>query len=283
MRKQKASDLNKYLDDDLACAYETRIPEGFSSRNLSFLPWGMGIVLCGMGVFMAHDAALGKEAFWSNPVVLFGIGLALYCIFIGLAMVFGHWRWTAVQMGLLGFCVVSFFFTGSGASLVGILLYGTTPFEIKALVFGLSLAWNGYWVYVAIRGCQAIWADESLRQSVWVSYRDTVVYRQFSAKAAIEQIGIKIHPNNLTMKLALLLIVPLVWWRQELSALFGVPFIHVFLVLFGQSVMVMGLILPVICLMLMIYYPLKIQLATGKPVLLDMMAPAAAPVPSQNS
>lgn len=282
MKRKKTSDLNKYLDDDQACAYDTRIPAGHSSRDWSFLPFGFGILLCGLGVFMAHDGAMNQVAFWSNPVVLIGVGLASYCNFIGLVMFFGRWRWTALQMGMMGFCFIASYYSISGASLADILLYGTAPLEIKLLVFALSLSWNGYWVYVTILGCRAIWADESLRQSVWVSYRDAVVYRQFGAKAAMERVGIKIHPNRLTMIFAFSLIAPLVLWRQELSALFGVPFVHVFLALFGQLLMVMGWIGTVLPIMLMLYYPLKIQRMTGKIVLLDMMAPATAPIPLKN-
>lgn len=281
MKKQNNSGLNKYLDDEVACAYETRIPEGHSSRDWAFLPFVFGILLCGIGIFMANDAAMGRVAFWSNPVVLLGIGLALYCTLVGLSMFFGRWRWTAIQMSLLGFCVLSFYYAFSWASLADILLYGSAPLEIKTLVVSLSFGWNAYWVFVTVRGCRAIWADELLRQRVWVNYKHAVVYRQFGAKAAMEKVGVNIHPNNLIMVLAFLLILPLAWWRKELSVLFGVPFIHIVGIL-GQSVMVMCLILPIISLMLMIYYPVKIQRATGKPVLLDMMAPATAPIPLKN-
>lgn len=282
MKKQKNSDLDKYLVDDVACAYETRIPEGHSSRDWAFLPFGIGILLCGMGVFMAHDAAVGKVVFWSNPVVLFGVGLALYCTLVGLSMFFGRWRWTAIQMALMGLCTLAIYYAFPGASLAGIFLYGSASLEIKTLVFLLSFCWSAYWVFVTVRGCRAIWADKLLRQSVWVNYKHAVVYRQFGAKMAMEKIGVKIHPNNLIMALSFLLILPLAWWRKELSVLFGVPFIHIVGIL-GQSVMVMCLILPVIGLILMVYYPIKIQRTTGKPVLLDMMAPAKAPIPSQEN
>lgn len=277
------SALEKYLDDELACSYETRIPEGFASRNLAFLPFIFGILFCGTGVFMADDAAVGKVAFWSNPMVLFGIGLAIYCNLIGLAMFFGRWQWTAIQMGLIGLFVSTFFYMLSGASLSGILFYGTAPLEIKALVLALSLIWNGYWIHATMRGCRNIWADEALRQSVWVNYRDAVVYRQFGAKAAMDRVCLKPHPGTLTMVFVLFLMLPFIWWRAELSAFFGVPFVHVFLAFLGQSVTVMGWIFPVLSAILMIYYPLKIQRATGKKVLLDMMAPATAPIPSQNN
>lgn len=282
MRKQNILDLEKYLDDEVACAYETRIPEGFSSREMAFLPIIFGLMY-GVGIFMAHDAAMGKVAFWSNPVVLFGVALALYCNLIGLWMFFSRWNWTAIQPGLLMIgCLPAVYYSFSGAGLADIVLYGTATLEIKLIAFTLSLAWNGYWVYVTVRGCQAIWADESLRQRVWVSYRDAVVYRRSGAKAAMDQVGIKIHPNNLTVILGILLILPLAWWRIEVSALFGVPIIHVIGVV-GQSILVMGWIGTVLPFMLMLYYPLKIQRTTGKPVLFDMMAPATAPIPSQNS
>lgn len=282
MSKQKLPDLNKYLDGEFACAYETRIPEGFSSRHIAFLPVIFGLMY-GMGIFMAHDAAMGKVVFWSNPVVLFGVGLALYCNFVALWMFFLRWRWTAMQSGLLIIaCLPAVYYSFSGAGLAEILLYGTAPLEIKALVFGVSLAWNGYWVYAIIRGCRAIWADESLRQHVWVSYRDAVVYRRSGAKAAMEQVGIKIYPGNLTVIFSILLILPLAWWSKDVSSLFGVPVIHL-IGLLGQSVMVIGWTGTVLSIMLMIYYPFKIQRITGKPVLFDMMAPATAPIPSQNS
>ena len=281
MKKKSNPALDKYLDDDWACAYENRIPEGWSSRDLAFLPILCGILFGGLGVFMAHDAAMEKVLFWSNPVVLFGIGLSFYCNLIGLAMFFGKWRWKALQMGVIGVCGIAFYYSLSVASLTSTLLYGNAPLETTLLVAALSLIWNGYWAYLTIQGCRAIWADELLRQRVWVNYRDAVVYRQFGAKAGIEQLGIKIHPNNLTMIFAIFLIAPFAYWRQELSALFGVSFVHVLLALFGQLVMVLGLIVTVLSFMLMIYYPLRIKRETGKPVLLDMMAPANAPIPFQ--
>ena len=116
-----------------------------------------------------------------------------------------------------------------------------------------------------------------------MNYRDAVVYRQFGAKAAMEKVGLKPHPGSLTMVLMFFLMIPVIWWRAELSVFFGVPFVHVFLAFIGQSVTVMGWIFPVLSAMLMIYYPLKIQQVTGKPILLDMMTPATAPIPSQNS
>jgi len=281
MKKNTNSDLKKYLDDEVACAYETRIPDGFSSRHMAFVPFVFGLMY-GVGIFMAHDAAMGKVAFLSNPVVVFGWVLALYCNLIGLLMFFLRWRWTAMQSGLLMIgCFPAVYYSFSGAGLADILLYGTAPLEIKALVFGFSIIWNGYWVYAIIRGCGAIWNDESLRQSVWVSYKDAVVYRRSGAKAAMDQVGIKIYPGNLTVILSILLILPLAWWRKDVSALFGVPVVHVIGVL-GQSVMVMGWTGTVLPLMLMIYYPLKIQRATGKPVLFDMIAPPTAPIPSKN-
>lgn len=282
MRKQGKSALDKYLDDDWACAYENRIPKGWSSRDLAFLPILCGILFGGMGVFMAHDAAMEKVLFWSNPVVLLGVGFALYANLLGLAMYFSRWQSTAIQSGLVTLSgMPSSFYAFSGASLADILLYGSAPFEIKALLFIFSLAWNGYWAYMTIRGCQAIWADESLRRSVWVNYRDAVVYRRSGAKAAIEQKGIQIHPNNLTLILAVLLITPLVWWQKDLSAIFGVPFVHVFLALFGQFAMAIACVFTVLSFMMMIYYPLKIRRATGKIVLFDMAAPTKAPVPDQ--
>lgn len=284
MRKQGNLALDKYLDDDWACAYENRIPEGWSSRDLAFLPILCGILLSSAGIFLAHDAAMDKVPFWSNPVVLVGVGLGLYANLLGLSMYFLRWRSTAVQSGLVILAAMSlFYYAFSGASLADILLYGSAPFEIKTLLFIFSLAWNGYWAYVTIRGCQAIWTDESLRKSVWVSYRDAVVYRRSGAKAAIEKKGIRIHPSNLTMVLAFFLIIPLAWWQKNLSALFGVPFVHVFLVLFGQFAIVICWICTVLFFMVMIYYPLKIKRETGKPVLFDMMAPANAPVPTQGS
>ena len=284
MKKKSKPALDKYLDDDWACAYENRIPEGWSSRDLAFLPILCGVLLGGMGVFMAHDAAMEKVLFWSNPVVLVGVGLALYAALLGLSMYFLRWRSTAVQSGLVMLAAMPlFYYAFSGASLADILLYGSAPFEIKTLLFIISLAWNGYWAYVTIRGCESIWTDESLRQSVWVIYRNAVVYRRSGAKAAIEQKGVRIHPNNLTMVLAVLLIIPLVWWQKDLSALFGVPFVHVLLALFGQFATVIGWICTILFFMLMIYYPLKIRSATGKTVLFDMAAPAKAPVPSQTT
>jgi hypothetical protein len=274
--------MDKYLDSDSACAYETRIPDGYSSRDMAFLPFLFGILFCGVGVFMADDAALGKVGFWSNPVVLLGIGLALSCNIIGASMLFRRWRWTATQMGINGLFVLTFFYLLSGASLSGILFYGSSPFDVKVLVFFLSLAWNGYWIHLTIRGCRAIWADESLRQRVWVDYKDAVVYRRSAAKAAMDKVGLKPHPGNLTMVFVFFLMIPFIWWRAELSAYFGVPFVHVFVAIIGQSVAVMGWIFPVLSFMLMIYYPQKIKRSTGKAVLFDMMAPANAPIPSQN-
>jgi len=278
---QKATDLHKYLNDDLACAYETRIPEGYSSRNLAFLPLIFGLMY-GVGIFMAHDAAMNKVAFWLNPVVLFGIGLALYCFLISLWMFFLKLNWTATHFGVLIVgCLPALYYSFSGAGLADILLYGTAPFGIKLLVLVLSLAWNGYWMYMTFRGCRAIWNDTSLRKMVWVSYKDAVVYRRSAARVAMNQVNIKLHPNHLTVIFGILMITPLFWWRTEFSELFGVPIIHIIGIV-GQSIMVIGLTFPIMGFMLMIYYPIKIQRATGKPVLFDMLAPANAPIPSQN-
>jgi len=282
MKNQVKTTLDKYLDDGWACAYENRIPEGWSSRNLAFLPILCGILFGGMGVFMAHDAAMEKVPFWSNPAVLFGIGLSFYCNFIGLAMFVGKWGWTALQMGALGICGITFYYSLSVASLTSTLLYGNAPLRTTLLIAALSLIWNGYWAYRTVQGCRAIWADELLRQRVWVNYRNAVVYRQFGAKAGIEQLGIKIHPNSSIMIFAIFLIAPLTYWYQDLSRLFGVSFVHVLLALFGQVVMVLGLVVTVLSFMLMIYYPLKIKRETGKSVLLDMVAPANAPIPNQS-
>jgi len=281
MNKPKSNGPDKYLNGDVACAYETRIPEGFSSRNLAFLPFIFGLLVCGIGVFMAHDAAMGKVAFWSNPVVLFGVGLAFYCNLLGLSMFFFRWQWTATQSGLLMIgCLPTVYYAFSGAGLADILIYGIAPRETKILIFVLSFAWNAYWVFVTVRGCKAIWSDESLRQSVWVKYKNATIYRRSGAKAAMDKLGIKIHPNTLTMVLTILFLIPLFWWRTEISAVFGVPIVHIVGVL-GQSVMVMGWIAAALAFMLMIYYPLKIKRATGKPVLFDMKTRANDPIPPQ--
>lgn len=282
MKNKNNSNWLKYLDDDVACAYETRIPQGNSSRNLAIIPFGFGVVACGMGVFMADHAAVGKVAFWDNLVVWFGLGLALYCISISIAMTLWKWKWTAVQMGLMSICAISFYYSFSMPSIVSTVLYGDVQIEIRFLIFLFSLVFNLYWVVITIKKCRVIWGDESLRGMVWIHYKNAVVHRQSGAKAAMDQVGLKIHPPVWAIIGATLLIIPFypfVWSKNPLFFQ-GIHFVHVVAII-AQVVTILGLIASVMSFMLVFYYPAKIQRMTGKPVLIDMMAPAKAPIPSR--
>jgi hypothetical protein len=281
MKKKNNVNEAKYLDDDVACAYETRIPQGHSTRDWAFLPF-IFCVMCGVGIFMANDVAVGKVTFWDNAVVWLGLGLALYCIGLGVAMTLWKWQWTAMQMGLFGLCIIVFYYAFSGASLAGALLYGSAPFETKALVLVASLAWNLYWIATTVKKSNEIWQNESLRNRAWVQYKNAVVHRRSGVKDAMDRVGLKLHPQEWIIVVYSILVIPaLIWWRKDLSALFGVPFVHIFGIVYGQFVAVLALVGFVMAFMLTIYYPIKIQRMAGKPVLFDMMTRTNAPIPNQ--
>lgn len=259
--------------------YKQRIPEGSSSRELAFLPAGLVLLCDGLGIFLAHDSTMDRVPFWSNIAVWLGIAHAAYCFVVAGWMFLGRWIWTAPQMGLTMQSILSMAYFMNIASLMGTCLYGSAPLSARMGLLVASIAWYGWWGAHALKECQAIWADESLRKRVWVRYELATVYRRSAAKEAMDKAGLRFHPTNTVIVLFLLLLIPLCWWRQELSTYFGVPFIHVLAVFFSPSVSVLGANAALVTFMLMMVYPAKLVAETGKPVLLDMITPANAPLP----
>lgn len=259
--------------------YTRRVPEGSSSRQLALLPATLGVLCDGLGIFLADDVAGGRVLFWSNPAVWFGVLHALYCFAIAAWMFFGRWVWTAPQMGLMSLCMLGVLYTLNLGSLTGVILYGTASPVVKTGLLLASFVWYGFWGWHVLRRCRAIWANETLRRQVWVRYETATVYRQFGAKDAADRLGMQFHPSNKVFIAAFLLLIPMVWWYRELATFFGVNFVHLLLLLAAPAVSVLGLTFTVFTTMMMLVYPAKIVAETGKPVLVDMMTPADAPVP----
>lgn len=260
-------------------AYASRVAEGWDARQIAFMPAFIAVLGSGVGVFMAHDATMGRIPFWSNAVVWFGLIHMGFFVAFAAWMRWGRLIWTAPEMGLASQCLLSIPYGFHFASLWATCFYGSAPTWIRVALVATSLIWHGWWIAHVVKRCQAIWRDPSLRQRVWVCYEPAFVYRQFGAKDAFERVGLRFYPRTAAMVAALFVLILLVWWRRELSTLFGVPFIHVFGILFSPIVTVLGLTFSVFAAMMMLVYPAKIVAETGKPVLVDMMTPADAPVP----
>lgn len=259
--------------------YTRRVPQGWGPRDIAFAPALLAVVATGGGMFMAHDAAMGRVHFWLNPVVLFGLAHIVFCLAVAAWMFWGRLLWTAPQMGLASMAMLGLPYLIHFASLLSICLYSPAPSISKGALLLLSLAWHVWWVMDVAKKCRLIWADESLHRQVWIVYEPAFVYRQYGAKDAMERVGLRLYPSNWTLIVAFGLVIPLVWWRAELSAHFGVPFIHVFMAMLGGSVGVLGLTFVTVAAVMMLAYPARGTAATGKPVLVDTMTPAGAERP----
>lgn len=266
-------------EQDAPWAFERRVALGWGPRDMAFMPALLAFLASGIGIFMAHDSAMERVPFWSNPAVWFGVIHLGFCFAAAAWMRWGRLTWTAPQMGLATQCLLSLPYMLHFSSLWGVCFYGTAPMWARTGIFLTSVAWHGWWIAHVVQKSRAIWADDSLRQRVWVRYEPTFVYRRSGAKAAMDRVKLRMHPSTGVVVGIFLLIIPLMWWRAELSAYFGVPFVHIFMALLGGPTGIIGLTAALAAFMLMMYYPAKLLAETGKPVLVDMVTPANAPIP----
>lgn len=259
--------------------YTRRVPEGSSSRQLALLPATLGVLCDGLGIFLADDVAGGRVLFWSNPAVWFGILHALYCFAIAAWMFFGRWVWTAPQMGLMSLCMLGVLYTLNLGSLTGVILYGTASPVVKTGLLLASFVWYGFWggaCFAAVprdlgqrnaaasglgwvRDCNGVPAvrSQGCRKPTWhaVSPRQQSLHRCVSSA----------HSDGVVVSR-----IGDVLWGELRSPSSS---------LVAPVVSVLGLTFTVFATMMMLVYPAKIVAETGKPVLVDMMTPADAPVP----
>lgn len=253
--------------------YRQRV--AWSSRSFAFLPALLGVIGNGAGMFMAHDAAMGRVPFWSNIGVWVGLGHLLFCAIVSACMYWGRWLWTAPQMAVFGLSMFSVAYWWNISSLIGVCLYGSADVIVRTGAMLATLAWYGWWGCDVAGKCRQIWESEDWRQRIWVEYDKAVVYRQFDAKAAFDAFGLRFYPGNGAMVSAAAVMFPLVWWRQEFSALFGgVPIVHVISILVAPVIGVLMITSLTVAIVMMMIYPAKIVAQTGKPVLVDMITPA---------
>lgn len=257
--------------DNSPWSYSARIPEGWSSRSLAVIVFSLGLVGDSLGIFLAHDAGQGRVDFWSNFAVLLGLFHLIYCACIGSAMLLGRWVLTAPQAGLIAISLLSVSYFLQGASALGIVFYSSASVSGRIAIAAWFFGWHGWWVWSTVKGCRRIWQDRTLRDSVWVQYDMATVYRREVAKQAMAKVKMPIFVGKTTLLLVLGMAIPMLYLRQELTAYFGVPIIHVILSVAASPLALIGTVPATFSIILMMVYPAKIVGDTERPVLFDMM------------
>jgi hypothetical protein len=273
MSSKAKPQLQQHPEDE-PWARSKRIAEGWGPKDLAFIPAFLALIGSGAGTFMAHDAAAGKVPYLSNLAVWLGLVHIAYSLAVASYMYWGKLSWTAPQMALTAMSMLALPYFLNFASLISICIYGTGVPLGKSLLALTALAWNAWWVIDVARRCRTVWNTESLRQLVWVDYGRAVVYRQFGAQAAMEQVGIRFYPPASFYIIAIFCGIAMTWWRSEIVSYFGTPFIHLLLASLGGAVGVLGISFCTAMFMLAAFYPLKIHRESGKLSFVDMITPA---------
>jgi hypothetical protein len=258
--------------------YSARTPEGASSRAYAIMPLVTGIVVYGLGLFLTYDVA-SSTPFWSNWVVWIGVINACGCLLVWVWMFWGRWVWTAPQMGVMGFAVgFALLYSFQLGPVASMAFYGNAPIGARVLVFITFFAWHGWWARYTWRHCAKLWSDVATRDRIWIRYECATVYRQFAAKAGLEALGFKWHPKPLTLLSSGFLVVPILVFRRELVAYFDIALPPMVALVGGMAVFALFTTALTMVIAVYFYYPAILVKETDKPVLVDQMTAANAPI-----
>jgi hypothetical protein len=261
-----------------AWSYSARIPEGADSRTYAFAPLLVGVLVEGIGAFLANDIAR-HVPLWGNAVVWSCLIQAMLCILVWAWMFWGKWVWTTPQMAVFGVSSLApVLWAFQGAPLLSFLLYSGAPTSEKLLISSTFLGWHFWWARRTAKLCLSIWNDPVWRIKVWAPYNYATVYRQFAAKAAMDAAGIKWYPGALGLTLPLVSCIPLYLYRYEVISYLDVPFVPLMGFVLGAGILVLITTAITAGVVMMLVIPARIVADTGTPVLVDMMTSTNAKV-----
>jgi hypothetical protein len=258
--------------------YAARTPEGASSRAYAFAPLLTAILVYGMGLFLTDDVS-PSTPFLSNGVVWIGLINACGCLLVWAWMFWGRWVWTAPQMGIFGITALfAFLYAFQLGPVTSMVVYGNAPIGARVLVLIAFFLWHGWWVRYTWRYCAKLWDDVATRDRIWIRYDCATVYRRSAAKAALDALGFKWHPGPITIVSSGLLVVPMLLFRRELVAYFDIAIQPMVVLVGGMAAFTLFTTALTAGIALYFYYPAILVKETDKPVLVDQMTAANAPI-----
>jgi hypothetical protein len=258
-------------------SYPARIPENASSKNYAFAPLAIASLIHGMGVFFAYAVAQ-DISFWSNAVVWAGMIQALACLLIAMWMFWGRWTWTAPQLALFGICgFSSIFWAFQFAPLMSFLLYSKSPLVLKMVIAATFFGWHLWWNRGVAMRCLSIWNHPNWHSKVWIEYEPATVYRRSEAKAAMDAMGVKLHPGLMGLFLPVAACIPLFAYRYEVLLILDVPLMPLLSFLILSSVFTMLTAAITSSVVMMLILSRRVVNQTNKPVLVDMLSSGQVP------
>jgi hypothetical protein len=224
-------------------------------------------------IFSTCSLALANGAapaipFRENPILLFlSTLIAAACAMLWVPRVF-KWNWETKYFG------ASLFHIGSIALLcvvpcLCLVLYSRLPITARISVLLIYLGIHVGWCRRFVVFYRKVDADTNLRGGLYQEEYDAVYYMQRADKQLLEH-KFKELPKDGYFALFLALSFLLVPIMDAVSAIVGLPFVHIFLLIGMLPVSLMGFGFATRGWLVFYCYPMQIRKATGKRVYVDM-------------
>lgn len=230
---------------------------------------GLPLILGLVSLPLASGAA-PDVPFMENPVaqlLFFVVGTSLAIALMASVL---KWDWKAKYYGLtlLSGISISLF---AIVPLLALMVYGRAPLWLKALILMVYVISHFLWCRKFFVLYQDIFANEILRAVVYEEEADAVYYSRRGDQFLLgKYYKFSQMPRDRYFAIFILLGLALMPMMSNVSAIMGIPFAHVFLLVSMLPVSWMSFGFAARGYLVCYFYPAKIKNATGKEVYVDV-------------
>ena len=227
-------------------------------------------LIMGCGAWALATGAAPERALNDNYLGLLGLGIASAAVIAFPIPYIFHWNWETKYFG-------AGMLSLSSASILGIYpvlciaQYSSLPIFFRLIVVFLELTLIIWWCLRFANIYNFIYCDKSLFNCIYTEESSAVYYSQQADKKVVEQfLKFEQFPPPRYFILASLAAFSLTPFATPVSQFTGVPFIHIFLVIFATPLNMMFLGLATKGWLVFYFYPTKIKIKTNKAVYVDI-------------
>lgn len=227
-------------------------------------------IIMGCGAWALAIGAAPGQPLHDNYLGLFGLGISSTAIIaLPIPYIF-HWNWETKYFGASMLSL-------SSASILGIYpilciaQYSSLPMFFRLIFIFLEFTLIIRWCLRFVNIYNFIYCDKSLFNHIYTEDSSAVYYSQQGDKKVIEKsLKFEQFPHSKYFILASLVAFSLIPFATPVSKFIGVPFIHIFLAIFGTPINMMFLGLATKGWLVFYFYPTKIKIKTNKTVYVDI-------------
>jgi hypothetical protein len=255
-------------------------PDEAAPRRLASRTAMLPFILASFGVAIAHGAS-PRTPFFENALVDLCLAICAISLILFLIPKVFNWDWKAKYFG------ATLIYTGAPAFFgiipwLSIVSYSALPLWACAcilLAYGVPIF---LWCRRYNRFYQAVFNEKTLRNQLYVEEDDAVYYLQKADQWLLEKkLKLDQCPSATYFLLFAFLAFLTVPFAAELSRVFGLPYVHIFLPILSLPIVLLCAGLSTRGYLIFYHFPAIIKKQTGKDVYVDMETKPTLPKKSK--